>query len=125
MTTTTRKPALTVGQTLWYVPRHGLPLSKTIKKIGRRWAVLDDDAYRPTRIDIHTMRTDDNGYSSSGQCYLSEDAYLERCRVLGAWRTLMDRLLRFEPPKGMTEADIHKVAELCSITLPFPAPRKP
>ena len=125
MTTTTRKPALTVGQTLWYVPRHGLPLSKTIKKIGRRWAVMDDNAYRPTRIDINTMQADGNGYSSPGECYLSEDAYLERCRMLEAWRILTDRLDRWHPPQGMTESDIHKVAELCGVTLPSPAQRKP
>lgn len=91
---------LTIGQKLYYVPYrwsyHSDPNEGTVvavKKIGRRWATLDNNH----RIDIETMQADGNGYSSPGMCYLSKVAYEKEIEADSAWKELNGHLTISRP----------------------------
>jgi len=102
---------LTVGQELYFVPtRSGTsPYSVTVKKVGRKWAELNDRH----RIDIETLYADGGKYISPGRCWLSRAEYDAEIDRQAAWKELfvfMQNL--YHAPNGVSESSIQMVLEL-------------
>lgn len=107
-------PNLTVGQTLWYVPRRGSSQEVTIEKIGRRWATLAP--HWCGRIDITTLAVGGGQYTSPAQCYLSEGAYTKWRTDLELWFLFRRLLDRTTMPQGGADA-IRQAAALLGLEL--------
>ncbi len=103
---------LEVGQTLWWVPRHGAPCDVTVTKVGRKWVTLSN--YRRVLADTLMVEAD-----SQTRCYLDRTAH-EADMALGAvWREFLRQLNpSYRAPPGMTIERIQQAAELLGINLP-------
>lgn len=98
---------LQVGQELWFVFSGNYsrrqPHATTVKKVGRKWAVLDNGY----RVDIHSLVADGGGYNSPGSAYPNRDAYemeQERRRLWSVLRQRIDR--HYTVPDGVTAEQI-------------------
>jgi len=97
------------GQTLWWVPQRSKYAQEVVVlKIGRKWAQLDNGE----RVDIATLVADAGGYSPSGRCYLSKEAYEEKVALSKAWSALVDSFRCRNVPDGVTVDDIEAARKL-------------
>jgi hypothetical protein len=111
---------LTVGQTLWYVPRElrfQKPSEVTVQKIGRKWAQVD---YR-LRIDVQTLIADGGDYSSPGRCYLSREEYEAELARRDAWRDFCKLLRWSRQPRAATIEAIEQAQILLGLKRPASA----
>lgn len=92
---------LLVGQTLWFV---GNPFGYcknrqgevTVTEVGRKWATIAGAHHG--RIDKETLKVDGGQFSSLGNCYLSQQAWLETEGCKLAWQQLRSSLPSSCPP---------------------------
>ncbi|MDB5437965.1 MAG: hypothetical protein JWM33_392 [Caulobacteraceae bacterium] len=110
--------ALSVGQTLFYVPersRWAKPRDVTVEKVGRKWATLADNA---GRIDVKTLRMDGGGFHSPGDCYLSRAEWEESVQLDDAWRPFRNAVARnLSAPNGITIEAIYAAAKALGFSL--------
>lgn len=101
---------LKVGQELWWVPSYDMkPYSVTIKKVGRKWAELNNHP----RININTLEADGGHYASPGRCYLSKQDYDDVQDILLALTQIRHALGgKNINTSGMTMADIAQARKL-------------
>lgn len=72
-----------VGQTLWFVTRE-TGREVMITKVGRKWLGIGCLG----RINRETLELDCGGYTPTGKCYLSQEAYEALRAKQEAWREL-------------------------------------
>jgi hypothetical protein len=109
--------ALSVGQTLFYVPqsRWGNPRDVTVEKVGRKWATLANNA---GRINVKTLQMDGGGCHYPGRCYPSQAEWEESVRLDDAWglfRKAVDR--SWAAPDGITVEAIDAAAKALGFSL--------
>lgn len=114
---------LTVGQKLWWVPRHkagrhGSEVS--VVKVARVWAYLSNNY----RCDRETLVVDGGGYSAPADLYLSKalfDGKVERESALRKLRGALDEWPR-TIADDVTVADIEAAGRLLRLRV-YGAPR--
>lgn len=99
-----------VGQKLWFVPEgkwHGLPREVIILKIGRQYLHLNLHKHR---VNIDTMRVDDDGYFV-GHCYKNKEEYEHYAMRLQAWNRFSEavRLCGSSIPNNLTLEQIFEM----------------
>lgn len=107
----TNRPALSVGQTLWWVSAERVPRTRevTVLKVGRKWAELDNNK----RIDIQTWVADGGQFSPPGACYASRAEYEQEQALANAWfKFRQDVQLQSASVEGVTVEDIQRAREL-------------
>lgn len=109
------RPKVVPGMVLWYQPgtRRDGGISVTVTRVGRKYFYLEGRVHE-RRVDLESWACDDNGYFF-GQCYISEQEYLDELALSVAWRNLRMRIsTNFlpGPPNGVTIEKIKQIYEL-------------
>lgn len=110
---------LVEGQKLWFVGSHPHRHNRggqevTVEKVGRKWATISAGA---DRIDKTTLRADGGGYTSPGQCYLSEAEYEAEKALSVAWSEFAALMDRWRMPSDMTLEKITKAREVLGLAV--------
>jgi len=97
---------LSVGQKLWFVPKHGSGKEIEVTKVGRKWAQASG-VRQGVKIDVETLYAVDGGYSC-GRCHLDREKYeTEQARQV-EWLDLYQRI-NSSPPSHLTLEDIREI----------------
>ena len=106
-----------VGGKLFYVPsdlRSGKAHWVEVTKVGRKWLHYGFGS----RACKNSLVVDGGDYSSPGQCYRTEEEYIERKAHNIVWGRFRSEILHSHSPVATREA-IEKAAALLGIELNF------
>lgn len=104
---------LTVGQTLWYVPKHGKPHEITAQKIGRKWA----ETTTRGKLNMQTLQIFQGDFMC-GQCYADRAKWqYQRDREL-AMQTFKTRVNDWGFGRDLSLDQIKQAAAILGIELP-------
>lgn len=102
---------ITIGQTLWYVPRYNYqPYEVTVTGIGRKWIQASHHGLK-MRIDKETLEAHEN--DGNGKCYLNKEDFAAKDglqKAFSAFRSDVSRLNKV--PVGVSVEDIQEARRL-------------
>lgn len=103
--------AFKVGDTVWWVPRHGLPRERTVTKVGRLYLTLDgrEEVVRATGRDRN---------NNWGAAHPNREAYDAAVADDRAWGEFVQAVYRLRRPAHLDAARIREIAALLGITVP-------
>jgi hypothetical protein len=99
---------------VWSSPRRGEDSLVTVKKVGRRWATLNN-GYRLDLTSENWRSLYGEGYSSPGSLWDSEDQYLEYIEVQWIIRKIQNQSLIWQQAQTVSLANAREAARLLGV----------